>query len=89
MKVNFFLENANSRYSLQVLFCKMPKQKKILFDDSENEEDGELHINKAYANKYQEWRLSEELQKCMYYSETDKNVSDDIKHINLSISSQK
>ncbi|XP_045136105.1 protein KRI1 homolog isoform X2 [Portunus trituberculatus] len=41
----------------------MSKQKKVLFDDSENEEDGELHINKAYANKYQEWRLSEELQK--------------------------
>lgn len=41
----------------------MSKQKRILFDDSENEEDGELHINKAYANKYQEWRLSEELQK--------------------------
>ncbi|KAK8389264.1 hypothetical protein O3P69_020896 [Scylla paramamosain] len=41
----------------------MLKQKKVLFDDSENEEDGELHINKAYANKYQEWRLSEELQK--------------------------
>lgn len=49
--------------------CKMSKNKKVLFEESENEEeeeDGELHINKAYANKYQEWRLSEELQKCMY-----------------------
>lgn len=48
----------------------MPQNKKVLFDgseDEEEEEDGELHINKAYANKYQEWRLSEELQKCMYY----------------------
>lgn len=42
----------------------MAKNKKILFEDSENdEEDSGLHINKAYANKYQEWRLSEELQK--------------------------
>ncbi|KAG0730378.1 Protein KRI1 [Chionoecetes opilio] len=42
----------------------MPKQKKVLFDDIEHEEeDSELHINKAYATKYQEWRLSEELQK--------------------------
>lgn len=45
----------------------MSKNKKVLFEESENEEeeeeDDELHINKAYANKYQEWRLSEELQK--------------------------
>lgn len=43
----------------------MSKAKMTLFEDDNDEEDnGELRINKAYASRYEEWRRGEEISKC-------------------------
>lgn len=39
-----------------------------LFRDCDADCDGELNVNKAYANRYDKWRHLEELQKCLFQS---------------------
>ncbi len=37
-----------------------------LFEEGSSDEDGDLKINKSYAENYNQWREKEEYQKCKY-----------------------
>lgn len=45
---------------------RVPKEmsKKKLFDADEDDAGGGLNINKDYADRYENWRRLEEMQKC-------------------------